>query len=90
VDKVDIISNTGPVAVTPFTATATMPVVALVGTGTTMLVLLQLDGVAETPLKVTVLLLCVGPKPVPLMVTVVPTFPWVGAIAVILALTVNV
>jgi hypothetical protein len=40
---------------TPPTVTMTFPVVAPVGTGTAMLVVLQLVGVATTPLNVTVL-----------------------------------
>src|SRR5262252_1934359 len=40
---------------TPFTMTTTGPVVAVEGTGTVMLVSLQLDGDAARPLKVTVL-----------------------------------
>jgi hypothetical protein len=46
----------------PFTVTLTAPVVAALGTGATMLVSLQLVGVAAVPLKVTVLLPCVAPK----------------------------
>jgi hypothetical protein len=82
-------SKIGPLTEIPFTTSATAPVVALFGTGTTILVLLQVDGVAEAPLKVTVLLPCVEPKPVPLIVTIVPLFPWKGAILPILALTVK-
>jgi hypothetical protein len=67
-----------PVLVSPFTVTNTLPVVALVGTGTTMLVLLQLVGAAGAPLKVTVLLPWLVPKFVPLTVTAVPTAPDVG------------
>ena len=40
---------------TPPTVTTTLPVVAPLGTGTTMLVLLQLVGTAGVPLKVIVL-----------------------------------
>jgi hypothetical protein len=43
-----------------------------------MLVLLQFVGDAVTPLKVTVLLPCVPPKPVPVIVTAAPTTPAVG------------
>jgi len=39
----------------PLTVTTTFPVVAPAGTGTTMLVALQLVGVADVPLNVTVL-----------------------------------
>jgi hypothetical protein len=58
--------------------TTTFPVVAPLGTGTTMLVALQLVGVAATPLKVTVLVLWVEPKFAPVIVTGVPTCPDVG------------
>jgi hypothetical protein len=56
----------------------TLPVVAPVGTGTMMLVLDQLVGVAAVPLKLTVLVPCVEPKFVPVIVTEVPTTPDVG------------
>jgi hypothetical protein len=45
-----------------------------------MLVLLQLVGVAGTPLKVTVLLPWVAPKPLPVIVTDVPVLPLPGEI----------
>ena len=44
-----------PLLAVPPTVTTTFPVVAPVGTGTAMLVALQLVGVAEVPLNVTVL-----------------------------------
>ena len=44
-----------PLLVWPPTVTTTLPVVAAPGTGTTMLVALQLVGVAAVPLNVTVL-----------------------------------
>jgi hypothetical protein len=44
-----------PLLATPFTVTTTFPLVAPLGTGTTMLVAPQLVGVAEVPLNVTVL-----------------------------------
>src|SRR5690349_14325219 len=44
-----------PLLATPETVTTTFPVVAPVGTGTEMLVALQLVGVAVVPLKLTVL-----------------------------------
>jgi hypothetical protein len=50
----------------------TSPVVASVGTGTTMLVALQVVGVAGVPLNVTVLEPGVSPKFTPLMVTKAP------------------
>ena len=63
---------------TPPTVTTTFPVVAPLGTGTTMLVALQLVGVAAVPLNFTVLVPCVAPKFVPVIVTDVPTGPDVG------------
>ena len=59
----------------PATDTTTRPVVAPVGTGTTMLVALQLVEVAAVPLNVTVLVPCDAPKPVPPIITGVPTDP---------------
>src|SRR5713101_7957506 len=67
-----------PLLATPPTVTTTFPVVAPLGTGATMLVPLQLDGVAAVPLNVTVLLPCVAPKFVPVIVTDVPTTPEIG------------
>src|SRR5579884_2740114 len=65
--------NTTPLLTCP--PTVTLPVVAPVGTGTTIPVLLQLVGTARVPLKLTVLLPCVAPKFAPVMVTAVPTGP---------------
>ena len=48
------------------------------GTGVTMLPGPHDVGVAEIPLKVTVLVPCVGPKGPPVIVTDVPTGPEVG------------
>jgi hypothetical protein len=62
----------------PATVTKTFPVAAPVGTGATMLVAIQLVGVAAIPLKVIVLAPCVAPKLEPVMVTKVPTGPAVG------------
>jgi hypothetical protein len=73
----------------PPTVTPTNPVVALAGTGATMLVVLQLVGVAGVPLKVTVLVPCVGPNPSPVMVTDVPTGPEVGPVLEMLGITAN-
>ena len=64
-----------PLLASPPTVTTTFPVVAPLGTGTTMLVALQLVGVPAVPLNVTVLVLCVAPKFVPVIVTDVPTVP---------------
>jgi len=57
--------NDTPLLARPLTVTTTLPVVAPVGTGTTMLVADQLVDVAGVPLNVTVLLPCVAPKLVP-------------------------
>jgi hypothetical protein len=70
--------NATPLLFTPPTVTTTLPVVAPVGAGTTMLVALQLVGVAAVPLNFTVLVPCVEPKFVPVMVIGVPTNPEVG------------
>jgi len=64
-----------PLLAAPPTVTTTAPVVVPNGTGTTMLVALQLVGVPAVPLKVTALVPCVVPKFVPAMVTDVPTVP---------------
>src|SRR5208283_1366923 len=64
-----------PLLATPPTVTMTLPVVAPLGTGTTMLVALQLVGVPAVPLNFTVLVPCVAPKFVPVIVTEVPTAP---------------
>src|SRR6267154_2133798 len=69
---------------TPPTVTTMFPVVAPLGTGTTMLVALQLVGVAVVPLNLTVLVPCVAPKFVPVIVTDVPTAPDVGLTLVML------
>jgi hypothetical protein len=67
-----------PLLATPPTVTTTLPVVALAGTGTEMLVALQLVGTVTMPLNVTVLVPCVAPKLAPATVTAVPTGPDVG------------
>src|SRR5215469_9723795 len=84
--------NATPLLATPPTVTTTFPVVAPLGTGATMLVALQLVGVAAVPLNVTVLVPCVDPKFAPLIVIDVPTAPDVGLWLVMLgaaAVTVN-
>jgi hypothetical protein len=53
----------------PPTVTTTFPEVAMLGTSATILVGLQLIGVADTPLNVTVLPLCVEPKLAPVIIT---------------------
>jgi len=67
---------------TPPAPTTTFPVVAPVGTGTTMLVALQLVGVAVVPLNTTALVPCAVPKLVPVIVTNVPTRAALGLIFV--------
>ncbi len=81
-----------PLLATPPTVTTTFPVVAALGTGTTMLVALQPVGVANVPLKATVLDPWLAPKFVPVIVTELPTAPEVGLRLVILGpeVTVNV
>src|SRR5207245_3866664 len=75
---------------TPPRVTTTFPVVAPAGTGTAMLVALQLVGVAVVPLNVTVLAPCAAPKFAPVIVTEVPTSAEVGLKLVILGGTVTV
>ena len=60
------------------TVTTTLPVMAPLGTGTTMLVVLQLVGVAVVPLNLTVLLPWGEPKFAPVIVMEVPTAADVG------------
>jgi len=79
---VNVAELLGPAPVT-VTTTAAGPTGTPCGTGTTILVLLQLVGVAVTPAKVTVLVPCEVPKFVPVIVTEVPTGPVVGARLVI-------
>jgi hypothetical protein len=67
-----------PLLATPPTVTTTFPVVAPAGTGVTMLVALQLVGVAAIPLNLTVLVPCVAPKFVPVTVIEAPSTPDVG------------
>jgi len=66
------------------------PVVAPLGTGTTILVAFQIAGVAATPLNVTVLVPWTAPNEVPKIVTKVPADPDVGVIPVIAGTTVKV
>jgi hypothetical protein len=62
----------------PLTVTNTLPLVAPVGTVTTMLFALQLVGIPAAPLNVTVLVPCVDPKLRPVTVTEEPTTPDAG------------
>jgi hypothetical protein len=68
----------GPWAVFPATVTVTFPVEVPKGTVVTIDVSLQLTTLATAPQKLATLLLCVEPKPVPVIVTVVPTGPIAG------------
>jgi hypothetical protein len=70
--------NMTPLLSTPPTVIKTGPEVALVGTGTMTLPLLQLVGVAAAPLNVAVLAPWEAPKLVPEIVTEVPTVPEVA------------
>lgn len=79
-----------PLLATAFTATTTLPVVAPVGTGTTMLVGPQLLGVEVVPLNFTVLVPCVDPKFIPVIVTDAPTAPELIERVVMLGVSVNV
>src|SRR5437763_4600129 len=56
----------------------TFPLVAPAGTGTTIEFALQLAGVAEVPLNLTVLVPWAAPKLAPVIVTAVPMEPEVG------------
>ena len=67
--------------------TGIAPSATPLGTETTMLVLLQLVGVAEIPPKVTVLVPCVVPNPVPAIVTDVPIGPDAGVKLLIVGAT---
>lgn len=78
-----------PLLAAPLTVTTTFPVVAPVGTGATMPVLLQLVGEATTPLKVTMLVPWVAPKFAPEIVMTAPTGPDVGLKLLMLGVTVN-
>ena len=69
--------------------TTTFPVVAPVGTGTTILDAPQPVGVAVVPLNVTVLVPCVAPNVVPEIVTEDVTAPEVGERLVIYGTTVK-
>lgn len=75
---VEVTVNVTALLATPLAVTTTLPVVAPVGTGTPMLVALQLVGVALIPLNVTVLVPWLAPKFVPVMVTGVAMVPDVG------------
>jgi hypothetical protein len=73
-----------PLLDAPPTVTITVPLIAPLGTGATMLVTFQLVGDAAVPLNLTVLVPCVAPKFAPLIVMAAPTTPEVGFRLVIL------
>jgi hypothetical protein len=80
-----------PLLETPETVTTTLPLVAPLGTGITMLVAVQPVAVpAEIPLKVTVLEPWLPPKLVPAIVTEVPMGPDVGLRPVMLGAGITV
>ncbi len=81
--------NATPLPATPETVTTTFPVVAPVGTGTTILVALQLVGVPAVPLNFIVLLPCVDPNVVPVTVTDAPTHADVGEMLLMFGTTVK-
>jgi hypothetical protein len=70
-----VTTNSTGLLAPPFTVTITFPVVAPVGTGTVIVVALQLVGVAVAPAKVTVLAPCAVPRLVPVIVTGIPITP---------------
>jgi len=72
-----------PLLATPATVTTMFPVVAPLGTGTTICPSLQLAGVPVVPLNLTVLVPGVAPKPAPTIVMVAPIPPLAGATLVI-------
>src|ERR1700689_3366962 len=71
----EVTVNGVPLLATPPTVTTTLPLVAPDGTGTTMLVVVQLRGVAVSVPNFTVLVPWVEPKFVPEIVTAVPMPP---------------
>jgi hypothetical protein len=82
--------NVFPLLASPATVTMTFPVVAPLGAGVTILVAVQLLGKAVVPLNVMLLAPWLEPKPLPLMVTDVPTASELGDRLLILgAVTVN-
>jgi len=86
VGVVEVTVKVDALLTTPPTVTTTLPLVAVAGTGTTMLVADQLVGVAAVPLKVTELVPWEAPNPVPVMVVGVPTGPDPGATVVMTGL----
>jgi hypothetical protein len=75
---------------TPPTVTMTLPLIAPAGTATTIPVADHDVGVAVVPLNVIVLVPLIDPKPLPVIVTTVPTGPLAGDRLVITGPTVTV
>ena|SRR5229473_999054 len=91
VGEVDVTVKLAILLVTLETVTSTFPVVAPGGTDTWMLVGPQIvAGAAATPLNLTVLKPCVAAKFVPVIVTGVPTGPFVGLRLVMLGVRTTV
>jgi hypothetical protein len=88
--RVGVTVNGRPLLASDVTVTTTLPVVAPLGTGTTMLDADQLVGVAVVPLNVTVLEPLLAPKFAPLIVTEVPAAPLAGDRLVNVGATVTV
>jgi hypothetical protein len=78
-----------PLLATPLTVTTTLPGVEPLGTGTTIAISAHVAGVADIPLNVIPLLLCVAPKFVPFTVTDAPKTPEDGEMLVITGATVK-
>ena len=76
--------KSSPLLTRPPTITTTLPVVAPVGTDTTMLVADHVDGVADVPLNVTMLASWAAPKLDPEIVRDAPAGPLFGERAVTL------
>ena len=76
--------NGTPLLEVPATVTTTLPVVAPLGAGTTMVVEVQLVGVPVIVLNVTALDPWLAPKFVPVIVTEVPNGPEEGLMLLML------
>jgi hypothetical protein len=76
-EMLGFVVNVTPLLATPDTVTTTGPVIAVEGTCAVMLVPVQFDVVAVTPLNLTVFPVCV-PRFVPVIVTLAPAIPEVG------------
>src|SRR5258707_3524158 len=86
-----MIVNGVPMLATPFTVTTTFALPATkLGTGITMLLLLQEGGATLFPPTLTVLVPWLAPKLPPLMVTAVPAAPVAGDRLLMVGVTVKV